>query len=261
LLIEGADAAPQLQRIIGKARYKLKVFRLSPRRIDIKKLGEEITKKLEGKVSLDNPEYEISIVSAKTQHLILTKPETMNQFWTKRRPRARPYFHPSALYPKLARAMVNLSSAAEGSVLLDPFVGTGSILLEASMVGIEGLGLDISRSMLAGAKRNLEQFGSHPLGLIRGDARHLPLSGVDTIVTDVPYGRASSSLGHRTEDLLESVVESGSRLISKGKRIVIMHPETVPITAPTYFDVEEEHSLYVHRKLTRIISVLKRNAT
>jgi tRNA G10 N-methylase Trm11 len=37
-----------------------------------------------------------------------------------------------------------------------------------------------------------------------------------------------------------------------------MHPDTVDADSPRDFEVEEEHDLYIHRKLTRTISVLRR---
>ena len=56
----------------------------------------------------------------------------MRQDWVIRRPRARPFFHPAAIFPKLSRALVNLSRVGAGEVFLDPFCGTGSLLLEAT---------------------------------------------------------------------------------------------------------------------------------
>jgi tRNA G10 N-methylase Trm11 len=37
-----------------------------------------------------------------------------------------------------------------------------------------------------------------------------------------------------------------------------MHPDTVVVKSRDDFEVEEEHHLYIHRKLTRTISVLRR---
>ncbi len=41
----------------------------------------------------------------------------------------RPFSLPISLHPKLARALVNLARVPMGGVLLDPFCGTGGILL------------------------------------------------------------------------------------------------------------------------------------
>jgi tRNA (guanine10-N2)-dimethyltransferase len=260
LLIDGQESLRELRSIIGRARYRLRLIKTRPHDFDFESLGDELTRKLVGRVDLERPDYEVTVVSGNRTYLVLSQPETMNQHWVLRRPRIRPYFHPSALYPKLARAMVNLSRAVEGDVVFDPFVGTGSVLIEASLVRLNCLGLDISRSMLDGARRNLNKFAPEDIGLIRGDARRIPLKRIDTIVTDVPYGRASSSSGNSTETLVEAVLQEASERLANGKCAVIMHPATVPIKARRNLVVEEEHSIYVHRNLTRVITVLRRAA-
>jgi tRNA (guanine10-N2)-dimethyltransferase len=45
-----------------------------------------------------------------------------------RRPHKKPFFHPGAILPKLARALVNLSQVKEGERLLDPFAGTAGLM-------------------------------------------------------------------------------------------------------------------------------------
>ncbi len=77
-----------------------------------------------------------------------------------RRPRARAFFHPSALFPKLARLMVNLSAVpAGGETFLDPFSGTCSTVIEACLVGAYCFGLDVDKKMVFGGRRNLRGFG------------------------------------------------------------------------------------------------------
>ena len=61
------------------------------------------------------------------------------------------------LPPKLARIMVNLSGANPSSVLHDPFVGSGTILQEAGLLGIQNLiGTDINSQNVSDAHDNLE---------------------------------------------------------------------------------------------------------
>ncbi|MFQ6077015.1 MAG: DNA methyltransferase, partial [Candidatus Bathyarchaeia archaeon] len=70
-----------------------------------------------------------------------------------RRPRRRPFFHPSSLMPKLARCMVNLARPRRGDSVLDPFCGTGSLLIEAGLMGMKALGSDIKGHMALGSLR------------------------------------------------------------------------------------------------------------
>ncbi|MFX1582843.1 MAG: THUMP domain-containing protein, partial [Promethearchaeota archaeon] len=60
-----------------------------------------------------------------------------------RRSPLRPFFVPSAIHPKIARVLVNLSRARPGSYVVDPFCGTGGLLLEAAEIGCIPVAFDI----------------------------------------------------------------------------------------------------------------------
>lgn len=45
-------------------------------------------------------------------------------------------------YPQLARALMNVCEVPEGGLVLDPFAGCGTTVIEASLLGIRGLGVD-----------------------------------------------------------------------------------------------------------------------
>lgn len=55
--------------------------------------------------------------------------------FVERRPRNKPFFHPSAMQAKLARCMVNLARPKASDMVFDPFCGTGTTLIEASLIG------------------------------------------------------------------------------------------------------------------------------
>ena len=60
------------------------------------------------------------------------------------------------LPPKLARILVNLSGVPETAALLDPFCGSGTILMEAALLGLTQLiGSDVSARAIADTKKNL----------------------------------------------------------------------------------------------------------
>lgn len=52
------------------------------------------------------------------------------------------------MMPRMARTLVNLSLCGTGATLLDPFCGTGGILIEAEMLGIHTLGSDFDPLMI-----------------------------------------------------------------------------------------------------------------
>ena len=65
------------------------------------------------------------------------------------------------LPPKIARSMINLApsdSWGNGKVLVDPFCGSGGLLIEAGLIGLKSIGYDISEPILTKAKINLNYF-------------------------------------------------------------------------------------------------------
>jgi len=209
-------------------------------------------------IDLGNPEYELTLVRGIRDYLALTAPRSMRQGWSHRRPRGRPFFHPSAIFPKLSRALFNLSRCREGDVFLDPFAGTGSIPMEAHMVGASVVAVDLAERMVRGCMGNMRHFGQEWLGLIRADSTKLPIRKVGAIATDIPYGRASSTRGRPPIEMIDLLLPSLASVTAPGSIIVIMHPQDVPITDAGELSLLEEHHLYVHKLLTRAISVLER---
>jgi tRNA (guanine10-N2)-dimethyltransferase len=181
--------------------------------------------------------------------------------FVERRPRKKPFFHPSAMNSKLARCMVNLAHAREGAYLLDPFCGTGTTMIEASLIGVCAIGMDVQRRMVEGAKRNLKHFGLYPEAMVIADARKLPLVRVDCVVTDPPYGKSATTLKSSTRAIVEGVLASTRDLLSKGQRICIASPKTLGIKAvgeQLGYRHLESHFAYVHRTLTREVAVFEK---
>ena len=178
----------------------------------------------------------------------------------RRRPRKRPYFHPSTMPPKLARCMVNLARPRAGQILLDPFCGAGGHLIEAGLIGCHVVGADVKRKMIRGASRNLAYFGVRPEGLLLGDARCMPLSRVDSIATDPPYGRGASTIGSTPSKLLSDFLGEAPKILSQGSLVCLATPKetgAVEIAGGAGFSVVESYDIYVHRSLTRQVLVLR----
>jgi tRNA (guanine10-N2)-dimethyltransferase len=180
----------------------------------------------------------------------------------RRRPRKRAVFHPSTMPPKLARCLVNLSEVKDGETFLDPFCGVGGIAIEASLLGCEVVGVDALSRMVRSTRRNLSHFGLKSYGLLRGDARNLPLREVDAIATDPPYGTGASTLKSTTKDILSCFLPQAKTILSGGGRVVFACPlgtGGVDLAESQGFKVFDRHELYVHRSLTREILVLGLN--
>jgi len=228
-----------------------------------RKLGEIIfhaAKK--AKVNLKNPEKTFIGILTSGKFVFGTKlSEISPKPFVERRPKSKPFFHPSAMMPKIARCMVNLAKPKSGEVVFDPFCGTGGMLIEASLIGCRVLGSDIKRKMAKGTFQNLAHFKIKPEGIVVADARSLPVTKVDCVVTDPPYGRSATTMKRTTRQVVEEVLTSVHELLNKGKRICMASPKTLNIsrvgTALGYKHLES-HFVYVHRSLTREIVVFER---
>jgi tRNA (guanine10-N2)-dimethyltransferase len=219
---------------------------------------KSVLRGVDAMVDLKNPDYEFSLVRGEKDYVALTKPGEMSQAWSRRRPRARAFFHPSAIFPKLARALANLSRFREGEVFLDPFSGTGSLAIEAFEAGAMVIASDQVARMAEGSLANMRHFGQEWMGVIRADAFSHPVRHVDAIATDLPYGRASSTRGVDPRDIAQRTLANMPLLLKEGSRMVVMHPQTLRIEGSAEMVLEEEHNLYVHKLLTRTITVLRK---
>ena len=227
------------------------------------KLGRQILNGTEEtKVSLKNPDKTfLGIITNEKLVFGLKLTEITTKTFSERRPRKKPFFHPSAMPSKLARCMVNLAHGKAEALVLDPFCGTGSSLIEATYIGCRALGVDAQRRMVLGCRKNLRFFNISAEGLVLADARKLPLFRVDCVVTDPPYGRSSSTLKSTTKQLVQEVLASAYSLLGVGQRICIASPKTLNIKAlgtALGFRHVESHFAYVHRTLTREIAVFEK---
>ncbi|HKS59607.1 MAG TPA: hypothetical protein VJS68_02385, partial [Thermoplasmata archaeon] len=135
--------------------------------------------------------------------------------FSERRMMHLPFRRPVTLPPRLARAAVNLAQVRPDDLVVDPFLGTGALLLESGLVGARIAGADRDADMVRGALRNLAHFGLTAEGLTVSDsaeaARSLvPNEAVDALVTDPPYGRASSTGGEAPESVLRRTLHAWS---------------------------------------------------
>ena len=229
-----------------------------------RKLGEQILKKIkDAKVNLTTPKRMFFGVLTENRFIFgLKMAEVSPKAFLERRPQRRPFFHPAALLAKLARCMVNLAKPKAGELVLDPFCGTGTLLVEAGLIGCRVLGFDAQRRMVKGSLQNLAYYGVKPEGMIAADARRLPVKEVDCIVTDPPYGRSATTLGLSTEQLVRDFLSTAQESVRKGHRICIASPKSIrigEIGRELGFKHVESHLVYVHRGLTREIAVFERN--
>lgn len=211
------------------------------------------------RANLQNPEIELRAIIADDEVILgkeVARPDRSS--FEARRPHLKPFFHPGVLMPRMARALVNLSQAMPGERLLDPFAGTGGILVEACLMGIKGIGVDVQSQLVRGARENMM---SMDCTLISGDAKRLPFkdASIETAVLDTPYGRSALIEAKSKEDLLIESLAELRRVLKPGRRMVIVADRQIDYHFDNSgFDVIQVHSDRVHRSLTRHIFVCQR---
>src|SRR2546421_10230860 len=137
----------------------------------------------------------------------------------------RPFSLPISLHPKFARALVNLARVPMAGTVLDPFCGTGGVLLEAAELGLRGVGIDREREMVVGTRKSLRSAGGAP-DLAIADAGRLPLRPgmVHGIATDPPYGRAASTRGEPIDRLYARAFDAFAEILPRGGHLAIVLP-------------------------------------
>ncbi|MFX1515845.1 MAG: DNA methyltransferase [Promethearchaeota archaeon] len=227
-------------------------------------LGAEIIKQNPTKhVDLNNPQEEfIAILSKHGLWFGQLISHSSRKAVQQRAAHKRPFFHPSSMNPLLQRTMVNLAAVEPGKVLLDPFCGTGGALIEASRLDIRSVGIEINRKIVWGAFQNLnaDAIAKDSTDLIFGDALHLPFrnNSISAIVTDPPYGTASSTRGVDLRDLLMDFFQAICDTLTSNARVVIAVPSNINIEKKLALILNATYRKflhYVHKSLTRKIIV------
>lgn len=190
-------------------------------RLDIEtSLGTRIKQVVGAKVDLENPQVRILVVFTQENIRVCKSiASKLRPMLRNREPGLKPFFHPSMMNATLARVMCNLAGVMPSEIVLDPFCGGGGILCEASLIGARTIGIDLNWRLLSGSKENLASTGSE-YSIIQGDIRSLPVHGCDCIVTDPPYGRASSTRGAQAIELVESLFGRADLILHRRKESI-----------------------------------------
>ncbi|MFZ1720948.1 MAG: DNA methyltransferase [Microgenomates group bacterium] len=162
--------------------------------------------------------------------------------WTKQ-DRHKPYADrkKGMLPPKLARMMVNIAlgpNPAPDSLVLDPFCGSGTILMATATRNTDSIGSDLDLDAVIGSKKNLqwfkEEYGSNAhVEIFKQDATHLKLN-TDTPISHIitepflgkpkPSARALSNIFKGLEKLYLGAFKHWTKHLKAGAKVVIVFP-------------------------------------
>ncbi|KAI5125156.1 Thump Domain-Containing Protein 2 [Manis pentadactyla] len=138
---------------------------------------------------------------------------------------SRAYIKTAGLRSTIAWAMASLAEIKAGAFLLDPMCGLGTILLEAAKEwpDVYYVGADVSDSQLQGASDNLKAAGlKDKIELLKVSVIELPLpsESVNTIISDIPFGK-KFKLGKD----IKSILQEMERVLHIGGTIVLLLSE------------------------------------
>jgi len=181
-------------------------------------------------IDLDNPDVTLRIILAgpsdgaehpdptpiwDDHHLIAwgVRIHQSKHDWESRSAPKRPFFKPIGLDPRLARVMVSLAiptCSSSRPTFVDPFCGTGGLLMEAVLTGCETIGYDLDQQMVAGATSNLAWLSDRMVvtgksNVRIGDATSFELAEpASGFAFDPPYGRNS----WRSDEALDLFIQA-----------------------------------------------------
>ncbi len=131
---------------------------------------------------------------------------------------------PAASHPTLAAALARVAGARGDDVVWDPFVGSGSELVERARLGPYAAlhGSDVDPRALDVARANLAAAGIAGAHLALGDATTFAPPGVTLILTNPPMGRRVAR--GELAPLLDRFVAHVTRTLRPGGRLVWLSP-------------------------------------
>jgi len=147
-----------------------------------------------------------------------------------------------SLSPRIARILVNLLGLSKNDTVLDPFCGTGTILIEALLLNYRVIGIEIDNKKVIGSRKNLrwvaektDHVESNRFNVYKGDATKLklPINSVHGIATEpilLPKMLKYPDENTAREKLEEAYVvykhslRSMKKILKKDGRIAIVSP-------------------------------------
>lgn len=135
------------------------------------------------------------------------------------------------LPPKLAQIMLNLAGVTSRSVVLDPFCGTGVVLMEAALKRAKIMGSDARPEMVSATKDNLKWLSNeygieiNARGINPADATTNRWNGKpDSVVSEMYLGPAMTKLPN--DESLQGIVSQCNNLLKKF--LVNLRPQLRP---------------------------------
>jgi len=121
------------------------------------------------------------------------------------------WFYPykAKFHPQMIKALINWMGLKEGEVLLDPFVGSGTALIEAKTIGVDSIGIDVNPvcTLQSKVKCDLLEMSPEDIESVPRkkafyffDKRRTTLQNLEKFVADTNESRHELTLDKRVYD-------------------------------------------------------------
>ncbi len=221
----------------------------------VRKIGGALSKRRD--VNLREPDFTVRMQMCDTVHVYLEQRVTDRDLLEQRKVAERPFFSPISLHPKYARALINMTGVKRGGTVLDPFCGTGGIVIEAATMGMKAIASDFDSEMIAGCRENMQFYGLelHDFEVLDIGEIGERFPDMDAVCTDPPYGRSTKTGGETIDVIYKRAGEAIPKALKTGARTGIVLPHPVSYADLTLEDMFVQR---VHGTLSRHYHIFRK---
>ena len=124
----------------------------------------------------------------------------------------KPCSYSQSLGVKLAKSILNIATCGDKNLkVIDTCCGAGTIVIEASFMGIDIAAYEINKSIAKDANENLIHYGYKPI--VINDDMHNINTKFDISILDIPYGIFSHITKEEQQSLINKAAEISDKLI------------------------------------------------
>lgn len=221
----------------------------------IRKIGDVLSRK--NSVNLKHPDFVVRMLMSDRIHLYIEERAFNEDLLKERKVSERPFFSPISLHPKYARALINLTGVKRGGTVLDPFCGTGGIVIEAATMGMRAIASDFDPEMVAGTRENMAfyKLPLHDFEVL--DISDIPerFQEIDAVACDPPYGRSTKTGGEQIDKIYARALAAFPKVLTKDGKAGVVMPHVFETDS---MSLDTVYTQYVHGTLSRYYHIFSR---
>lgn len=153
------------------------------------------------------------------------------------------------LTPKVARMMVNLAGPDRQKLLYDPFCGTGTILMEAGILGYRQLlGSDQDPTAISGSKQNLEWLNANfetdfQANVFLSDSTQAKPDPVPDVIVTEPFLGKLKPKPHQIPNIAKGLtklyigtLKNFHSWLKPGSEVIMIFPRFIEASGPSIYE-------------------------